>query len=588
MSSLIISPSALLHPADVIEGRGIGHGTIAGTKVLLINMPLRESGPPVNFPQGPLLLATNLRQNYGVDATIIDLNAYRVQDKDAQRRGLPGGRHLTEDETRGLVFRHITKYEEPTLVGFSGKITTLRWQQTVARIIRGLLPDVFLVSGNGLATELKTGLFQYIPELDGVCSSEGDDIIVKIVYDAKLIRETGLASAINSGKLAPYHIGNIRGRERFFYLGNRPRNLDSLPFADLDILAKDVDGEPVRDHYLNMPLYGKRGRGSSTTPWEDGEVTPKTNSVSSRGCPYACTYCFRGANGERNWTVRSAEHVFRELADYKERYSIKMHGFHDDNFAVSSKRIADMVPLLGPLGVKWGALARLDEISGIMPDGAFESPLRIENMAKAGCVFIGFGPESASPSVLTAIGKGGHTLLNGMTEVLVDGVPYSFPRSEVEGIRNCLRVGIHANCTWIVGSPSETLEDVKTTVRFIRWQIQEYERHGTPSEAINQAAFSMTWYPGTMMVNNPKVRSVLSNAFGLNFVPIEKNSAGTLWEPETDENLYRYLAELDDATKVLYHPKSGKPLHFSEMSDAQFLQVRRCIDEERLFDILSL
>ena len=73
--------------------------SLTGLKVLFINMPLRESARPNIPPQGPGLLAARLRL-YGAEPTIIDLNAYRIQDKVAEAQGLPYGRHITLDETR--------------------------------------------------------------------------------------------------------------------------------------------------------------------------------------------------------------------------------------------------------------------------------------------------------------------------------------------------------------------------------------------------------------------------------------------------------------------------------------------------------
>ena len=177
-------------------------------------------------------------------------------------------------------------------------------------------------------------------------------------------------------------------------------------------------------------------------------MIPKTTSVSSRGCPFGCKYCFRGSQGERKWGTRSAAHVYAEMLHHIERYDIRFKSFGDDNFAVAIQRIADMVPLIGPLKIPWGTHTRLDEIAGIIPGKSeFENPRRVELMAKAGCRYIGFGPESASPKVLEVLGKGGHTLTNGMMEVAVDGRLYSFPTSMVIGIKNALEFGIHANCT---------------------------------------------------------------------------------------------------------------------------------------------
>ncbi|MDO8582798.1 MAG: hypothetical protein Q7R63_02280, partial [bacterium] len=141
-----------LHPADVLKD--IRRKDLDGVTAVIINMPLRESARPNTTPEGPLLLATNLRETWGVNASIIDLNAYRVQDDAARARGLPWGRHLTEQEAYGLISRHFAREGNPTFVGLSGKITTLAWQERIAKIIRMLAPETFLVSGGGLATEL--------------------------------------------------------------------------------------------------------------------------------------------------------------------------------------------------------------------------------------------------------------------------------------------------------------------------------------------------------------------------------------------------------------------------------------------------
>jgi radical SAM superfamily enzyme YgiQ (UPF0313 family) len=210
-------------------------------------------------------------------------------------------------------------------------------------------------------------------------------------------------------------------------------------------------------------------------------------------------------------------------------------------------------------------------------------------MAKAGCIYVGFGPESASPPVLEAISKGGHTLTNGMIEVMLDGRPHSFPKSMVVGIQQAYLNGIHGNCTWIIGSPTETLQDVQESVRFIQWQTEYYAQFGAKPESVNSRMFTMTWYPGVPLINNLKVRQELASAFNLKFRERQiKTTYRSHWEPVMDENFERYVEDLDDATKVLHAPGSGKPLNFSEMDTDTFLRVRECIDSNRTLDILSM
>ena len=588
-------PKVHVHPHEVVKD--IRAKDLEGLKAVLISMPLREDSRPTAFPEGIGLMATNLRQNYGVDATLIDLNAYRVKDEKAEKQGLKDGRWLTQKESFDLIKRHFEVHGTPDVVALSGLITTLgasegqdvAKQTEVARMIRQeLAPDAFMVSGNGLATELKTGLFNYITELDAVAHSEGDDVILKICLDAKNIKEMGMRSALNSGKLAPYFLSDFNGRHRFMYAGDRPLRFDEngkvvkgilpdLPFADLRLLETDVLENPVLSWIMNTPAWSANVGTSSATPYRDEDLVPKANSVSSRGCPFFCFYCYRGQQGERNWGVRTAEHLLREVMWLLEKYGIKYMVYPDDNFAVAIHRIEDMVPLFKDLPIRWGTHTRMDE-------GA--DPRRIKPMADAGCNYIGFGPESAHPDTLEAIGKGGHTLSMGFESIKVDGMVYDrIPRSMTMSSRNCLNYGIHPNCTWIMGSPGETLERLKQTVAFIKWQEKLYDLHNIPAGAVNKRMFTMTWYPGTELIKYEKVRAELSRIFGLTFQPTSNPRCP--FEPVCDEKFRQYLLELDDATKVLEGP-DGEPLNFSDMPNDIFMQAREYVDSGQLFRILDM
>lgn len=581
----IIQPKVHIHPSEVVKD--ITAKDLKGLNVVFINMPLRETAVPNTTPEGPLLMATNLIRNYGVNTSVIDLNAYRIKDELAEKRNLPRGRHLTHEEAFGLIQRHIAKHGEPDVVAFSGKITTHKWQKKVAKMVRKIVPNTFLVSGGGLATELKIGQLNYTPELDAVAHSEGDDVIVKIAMDAITIKRQGWKSAITSGKLAPYYIGDLNGRPKLVYEGDSPRNLDALPFADLDLLREDVDGNPLIDWYIRVPTWSANANNSSATPWQDEDVIPKTTSVSSRGCKYHCYYCYRETQGGDNWGVRSAEHIVAEILHNVERYGERFHGFPDDNSAIRPRRFDRLAELFKQhgLNVKWGTHTRLDEMAGLNKT-TYQTA---ESMAKAGCIYVGFGPESASAKVLEAIGKGGHTLTNGMIEVKLDGKPHLFPKSMVVGIQEAARVGIHGNCTWIIGSPTETLEDVQESVRFIQWQMEYYAQFGSKSESVNSRMFTMTWYPGVSLINNPKVRRELTSTFNLKFQERQlKTAYRSHWEPVIDENFERYVEDLDDATKVLCAPGTGEPLNFSDMPNDVFLQAREYVDSGQLFRILEM
>ena len=96
----VVSGRRYVHPGQVISN--LSRKDLEGVRVTLINMPLREAAPPNNAPLGPAILAGVLRE-WGAAPSIIDLNAYRIRDEDAARRGLPNGRHLNPEEVAALI-----------------------------------------------------------------------------------------------------------------------------------------------------------------------------------------------------------------------------------------------------------------------------------------------------------------------------------------------------------------------------------------------------------------------------------------------------------------------------------------------------
>jgi radical SAM superfamily enzyme YgiQ (UPF0313 family) len=558
------------HPAELV--REMGYSNLKGVSVCLINMPLRESAVPNTPPQGPGLLAARLRQ-YGAAVTIVDLNAYRIKDEAASQAGKPNGRWLRPEEAEGLLTRHFTKHGAPDIIGLSGMITTLRWQKWATETCRRLVPEAFLVSGGGLATEIKEGLFGWIPALDAVLHSEGDDILLvlaKQVLEAKRHRRRSMIQV-------PQYLGEQNGRPRFLYAGDRPKNLDDLPFAAWDLLDQDVDGKPIMEWYLKIPVWGLAANNSSAAPFE---MTRSLTAVSSRGCPYACAFCYRGAQGERAYRMRSPDNLVAEVQHWLKIYQLDFFGFNDDNFAVDRRRVEQLPKIFEPLGgLRWGTHTRLDEAADERADW----------MAAAGCVYIGFGAESASARVLERMNKGGFILRprGAKNNLLTPWNGFNFPTTMVEGYTRCRQVGIHGNCTWIMGYPGEELADLKTSIAFMLWQKELVTAGLTPNTeayrraemAVNRRMFVATAYPGTAMFKDPACRQILAQNFNISF-----SADGN---PVADEALENYVLELDDADKVMHGP-DGRPLNFGAMPENQFLEARAHVSAGQVEKVLEM
>jgi radical SAM superfamily enzyme YgiQ (UPF0313 family) len=578
-----------LDPASIVSN--YSQNELTGVRCLLINMPIREQALPNNAPLGLCLIASNLIK-HGAYVEILDMNSYRIHDNDSIDRGLENGRVFNESEARETIEKYLSN-DVFEMVALSGLITTLKWQKIVVDMIRDISPKSYLISGGGLATEFREELFNWIPELDAIAHSEGDEIALKIARDAKYVYDSRDNIIRLDEIVGPARTLSKNGREYATYEGGRPKNLDDVSEPAWHLLENDRFGNNILEKYIKIPVWGNNAGNSSAVDATDKSLQMKRslNSVSSRGCPFACKFCFRGAQGERNYGVRSAGNIFSELIKYKQKYDIDFLGFVDDNFAVSRKRIFEMRDLMGEWcegnNLYWGTHARLDEAADIkkVEEGGgivFNNPLRVKGMYDSGCRYIGFGAESASPRMLDRMGKGGFILTHGVKNVFGHDVPVTM----MEGIKNTVESGINANCTWIMGYPSETLDDLKASVAFIKWQefilASKYEKdseeYRLACASVNKNLFVATAYPGTDMFKEKRVQEKLIKGFGITFV----NNT-----PVCDSNLERYVEQLNDATDIIYTDDGGL-LQYSDISDQMFMEIRDRIENNDIFSILDL
>lgn len=194
-------------------------------------------------------------------------------------------------------------------------------------------------------------------------------------------------------------------------------DLDSLPFPDLDLL----------DIGQNSKI-GLQGAGLPTVPM-----------LTSRGCPFDCTFCsVTGMFGHR-YRYRSASSILGELAHYDPKRCIIF--FYDDNFAANPQRtkelLREMIRL--KLGFAWSTQVRGD---------IARDPEMLDLMAQAGCDLLHVGFESANPEALQEMNK----------KQTVDEIRHAIQEIHKRGIR------VHG--MFVIGFDSDTFETIEETVHF--------------------------------------------------------------------------------------------------------------------------
>ncbi len=167
--------------------------------------------------------------------------------------------------------------------------------------------------------------------------------------------------------------------------------------------------------------------------------------VSSFGCPHACGFCSNPEAYGRKWRGLKPERVISEVSGLVERYNLDRVYFDDNNFFASKKRVREICRgfLELPRKFEWFATIRPSQVLAF-------SDADLKLIRESGCTKFMMGAESGDDSVLKLINKG-----NEAADVL-------------EATRRCSDHEIQPSYVFILGFPTESWEQMQTTLDFMK------------------------------------------------------------------------------------------------------------------------
>lgn len=224
-------------------------------------------------------------------------------------------------------------------------------------------------------------------------------------------------------------------------------NLDELPF-------------PAR-HLVPMERYRRTKMG-------EREVTP---ILTSRGCPFQCTFCASSHFFGTKVRLRSPASVLKEIEELYHRYSFQALAFVDDTFTLFPNRVIEICKgILGKgMDLWWWCLSRADLL--------IRNEEMIQWMVRSGAKSVFIGVESANPKTLETLKKG------------IDR------NTTIRAVEMLKRYGLEIHASYILGGLDETARAIHETIRFAK-QLDT-----------NVAQFSiLTPYPGTLLYEQLKDR----------------------------------------------------------------------------------
>lgn len=229
------------------------------------------------------------------------------------------------------------------------------------------------------------------------------------------------------------------------------------------IITHPLEGDLDTLPFPARHLIGEAGFSHTMFAGEKYGTNPKTTVIiSSRGCPFNCSFC---ANWDRRVRFRKPERVAEEIKGVVDKWNCRYFHFEDDTFSVSTNRVFQLCEELKSLGVKWKVHTRSECMN-------YEVA---KEMKDAGCVEVAFGVESADDFVLQKANKG-VTAEDHRDAVLV-----------------AKEAGLVAKVYWITGLPIETKHTIELNKQFMiqtkpdKWSLSR-----------------LTPYPGCDIWNHPE------------------------------------------------------------------------------------
>lgn len=182
-------------------------------------------------------------------------------------------------------------------------------------------------------------------------------------------------------------------------------------------------------------------------PVIEGESAPYL--FSSRGCPYTCSFCASTAFWKK---VRflSADYVLAQIEYIQEHMPQKTIVFWDDLVIADRPRFIKIVEGVEARGLNKDTSFGLAVRANLVDEEICELLLRLNT------AFVSFGAESGSERILQSL-KGKSVSVQ-MNQSVLDLLS---------------RYGLFTTCSFILGTPTETREDVKQTFDFIRRNLSE-------------------------------------------------------------------------------------------------------------------
>ncbi len=388
-------------------------------RVLLIRPPYTDyegtEPPRIGIPLGTLSVAASLEKR-GHAVRIFDALTYLDRD---------GGRHFGASWQR--ILSEVKEFS-PDVVGIANLFSTqLEKALVLPKMIKGVNPEIRIMVGGPHATVKPQDFLS--AGCDFVIIGEGEEAAPSLLEYLEGRHGIGAVSGI-----AYMENGEIRT--------NKPQyiqDLDSLPFPAYHLVDMKM--------YFTLVFNGFSSRPQDPFYKPRREIT----MITSRGCPYNCTFCSIHPTMGYKHRTQSAEYVARHIEHVVRNYRVQFIHFEDDNLTLDQKRFMDILDKIKEKDIRIG----WDTPNGVRADTLSRDLL--EKMKQGGVSELRIAIESGVQQVLDEVVKKRLDL-----------------NRAVQAAKDCKELGIPLSAFYVIGIPGETKEDIRKTLEMAYRMMKEY------------------------------------------------------------------------------------------------------------------
>jgi len=295
------------------------------------------------------------------------------------------------------------------VIGLSCMANLLPFTILAMRELKRRYPGHTLVLGGVGAKCVEEPILRRFPWIDVICRGEGEATAVELL------------AALKSGR----DLADVRG------ISFRQRGAGVSPSSNVPLDQTPEDVKPASPR-RGQDARETRGRDALATRGRDARVTLDAHAtvhtpdrpriadldgigfpawrkidlaryagygmMTSRGCPYHCTFCSVAPVWNHQSHSRSPQNIVAEMVYLHRHAGVELFLFQDEFFVSGKRQVMDFCRELrdSGIGVKWKAFGRVNLIDREM----------MHAMADTGCLELRFGIESGSDRILQLVRKG--------------------------------------------------------------------------------------------------------------------------------------------------------------------------------------